>query len=235
MKPLTINFAWRRGRTTERAGLAFLAAAVAIAGFVGWRDVELQRTVDARLSERQGLQRVPETAPSAVLAPKDIERQSAELKMAKSVIEQLDTPWGALFEAVESAFDEQATLLNVEPEPARREVRFTAEAKDLPAMQAYVRQLQRSPAFRDAYLASHQVNQQDPLRPVRFTAHARWVVPVLVPAVDSVSASSPAAASGDADDTAARETARDEPGSDARLDAEGMTEKSAPTHDKVDE
>lgn len=177
MRPIAINFAWRRERRHERAGYLFLVLALVAAFGTAWRGVELQRELDARRAERQGLQRTSEASVAVALSSEDAARQLTELKTAQSVIERLDTPWGALFAAVESAFDDHVTLLSVEPEPERREVRLTAEAKDLQAMQAYIRQLRQSPALRDVYLASHQVNQQDPLRPVRFAASARWVVP----------------------------------------------------------
>jgi hypothetical protein len=109
-------------------------------------------------------------------------RLRTEMRFARRVIEQLDTPWLALFAAVETAYDDNVTLLGVEPEPERREVRLIAEAKDVEAMLAYVRQVRQSPVLRDAWLANHQVNQQDPLRPVRFSIIARWLSPSVKPA-----------------------------------------------------
>lgn len=114
---------------------------------------------------------------------------SEELRAAQRVIERLDTPWSALFNAIEITFDEHVTLLNVEPDADRRDVRLTAEAKELRAMQAYVRLLRRAPALADAHLVSHQVNAQDALRPVRFVVVARWdrsgVAPVAEPVSDA--------------------------------------------------
>ena len=176
MKRSTINFTWHQDRRATWMGFLLLIFATVVALWVAWQDIELQRDLETRLVEQQGLQRVPES-PQAELSPEEKERQHTELKMAQGVIERLDTPWGVLFAAIDSAFDDQVTLLNVEPVPERREVQLIAEAKDLSAMQAYVRQIRGSPVFRDAYLASHQINQQDPLRPVRFIIHARWVVP----------------------------------------------------------
>ena len=176
-RPLSINFAWRRGRETKRIGFLLLALAISVGLWVGQHEAERLQTLDSLRIERQGLHLGPDAPRAVALSPEGIERQRAELKMAQGVIEHLDTPWGALFAAVESAFDDQVTLLNVETEPERREARLTAEAKDLQAMQTYVRQLRQSPALKDVYLASHQINQQDPLRPVRFVANARWVVP----------------------------------------------------------
>lgn len=180
MRPLSINFAWRKERKALVAGVAALTLSLAAAAWVGWLDVAQQRALEGKEDERQTILRsrrqVADNARQAV-SQEEKDRQRRELKLAQSVIERLDTPWGVLFSTVESAFDDQVTLLNVEPDPDRREVRLVAEAKNLQAMQAYIRQLRQAPALRDAYLASHQINQQDPLRPVRFVANARWVVP----------------------------------------------------------
>jgi len=176
MKRLSINFTWEKDRRPLRLGLLLLVLAVEISLWVGGQAVEGQRALETLQAERQALQPVPDP-PKAALSLEDQQRQHAELKMAQGVIDRLDTPWGVLFAAVDSAFDDQVTLLNVEPDAERRDVQLTAEAKDLAAMQAYVRQIQNSPTFVDAYLASHQINQQDPLRPVRFIVHARWIPP----------------------------------------------------------
>lgn len=176
MKRLSINFAWQKDRRPLHRGLLLLVLACEVALWVGWQAVEMQRALEALQAEQHALQPRPET-PKAALSLEDKQRQHAELRMAQGVIDRLDTPWGVLFAAIDSAFDDQVTLLNVEPDAERREVQLTAEAKDLAAMQAYVRQIQNSPAFVDAYLVSHQINQQDPLRPVRLIIHARWVQP----------------------------------------------------------
>lgn len=174
MKRLSINFTWRKDRRALRLGLFLLVMASVACLWVCWQAVEVQRALEAVQAERHTLQ-VPPEAPKVALSPEEKERHRAELKIAQGVIDRLDTPWGVLFSAIDSAFDDQVTLLNVEPESERREVQLTAEAKDLAAMQAYVRQIQNSPTFADAYLVSHQINQQDPLRPVRFIVHARWI------------------------------------------------------------
>jgi Tfp pilus assembly protein PilN len=181
MKPLSINFTWQPDRRLLHTSYLLLGVALLMASWVGWQAFEMLSALSTLAAERQTFLHMPESPRVEALSSEEKERQRSEFKMAQGIIERLDTPWGILFTAVESAFDDQVTLLNVEPDPERREVRLTAEAKDLHAMQAYIRQLRQAPALRDAYLASHQVNQQDPLHPVRFVANARWVVPAETP------------------------------------------------------
>lgn len=184
MKSLSLNFAWDRRRRGRWFGWLFLAVACGLGGFEGWTYWQLSQQFDQWQSDWQRLQRVPKS-PRA-LKPEDKERLQQELHFANRIIERLDTPWDALFDAVEHAFGEQVTLLNVEPDTERREVRLTAEAKDMTAMLEYVKQVRQSPVLKDAYLASHQINQQDPLRPVRFVVNARWVAPLPEPAPNPV-------------------------------------------------
>jgi Tfp pilus assembly protein PilN len=75
---------------------------------------------------------------------------------------------------VEASVGDQVTLLGVEPDTEKRELRLIAEAKDLDAMLAYARRLQESALFSDAYVVSHQIQQQDPQKPVRFVVNAQW-------------------------------------------------------------
>lgn len=126
-----------------------------------WRDtlnrIDRHRAVDA--------QRQP--AESAA-------RLKTELRRANRVIEALSTPWPDLLKAAEAAYSERAILIGIEPDPERREVRLTAEAKDLPAMLEYVKALRQSPVLLDAALANHQINARDSQRPVRFMVTAHW-------------------------------------------------------------
>jgi Tfp pilus assembly protein PilN len=157
-----------------------LVVAAGASFFLAWHYAVLVREFDAVESERARLQSPGSGVPHE-LGAEDKTRLRSEMRFARRVIEQLDTPWPALFAAVETAYDDNVTLLGVEPEPERREVRLLAEAKDAEAMLAYVRQVRQSPVLKDAWLANHQINLQDPLHPVRFTINASWLSPSVEP------------------------------------------------------
>ena len=57
---------------------------------------------------------------------------------------------------------------------ARRSLRITAEAKDSDDMIAYVEQLQSRNWFGAVELVRHEINEQDPNRPIRFQIDAAW-------------------------------------------------------------
>lgn len=175
----SIDFApgtWSAGRI---AGLLGFVAALGIVAASGWDYLQLRQQQETWQSDWQRLRRV-DAQPRATSTPEERERLKAELRFANRIIEKLDAPWDTLFGAVESAFNEQVTLLAVEPDTERREVRLVAEAKDMAAMLDYVRQVRLSAALKDAYLVDHHINQQDPQRPVRFSVAAQWVAPLPV-------------------------------------------------------
>ncbi len=180
MRPVSVNFSARRRHPYDRAGWALLAAAAGIGLSMVWYYAVLIHEFDAGEFEQARLQR-PVGGAGHVPGIEEKVRLRTEMRFARHVIEQLDAPWPTLFAAVETAYDDNVTLLGVEPEPERREVRLLAEAKDAEAMLAYVRQVRQSPVLRDAWLVNHQVNQQDPLHPVRFTINARWLSPSVEP------------------------------------------------------
>lgn len=195
MKPLAIDFAWQRRNWPHVAGLAVLALAAIAAIASGWAYFQLHAAQERWQSDWRRLNGLA-TEQRDTGTPEEQERMKAELRFANQVIDRLDTPWDALFGAVEGAYSDQAILLSVEPDTERREVRLTAEAKDLAAMLEYLKQMRQSPVLRDAHLASHQINQQDALKPVRFTIEAGWVdVPATLP--DSVPGTPAAAPSAD--------------------------------------
>lgn len=173
MSRLRIDFAWP-SPTRRRAGL--MAAAVALLsawGWMAWRYAALQTELDSWQSDRERLaHRESRTAAPASAADK--ERLQSELKLANRVIDALDRPWNDLFSAVDSARSDKATLLAIEPDTEQRQVRLTAEAKDLAGMLDYLRTVRATPALKHATLTEHQVSLQDPLRPVRFTILAAW-------------------------------------------------------------
>jgi hypothetical protein len=85
-------------------------------------------------------------------------------------------PWSELFASAESAAMPDVALLSIESDTDKRRVKISGEAKHLEAVLEYLRFLAARPALADVYLQSHNVQKQDPQRPVRFTVNAQWRV-----------------------------------------------------------
>jgi hypothetical protein len=174
MRALTIDYR-RSGRATPWTGLLLLVAGVLVAASVMARypaiarkvqDLETQIRDQKREMHAQEGQRKPST---------DIQKSLTEVKAANEIIAQLALPWDDLFNAVESARTKEMALLAIEPDAQKRRVKLSGEAKNLESMLAYVKFLEGQGPLVDVFLQSHQVEQNDPLKPVRFVVTATWV------------------------------------------------------------
>ncbi|MBI5889592.1 MAG: hypothetical protein HZB47_02805 [Nitrosomonadales bacterium] len=102
------------------------------------------------------------------------ERLALEVKRANEVLRQLTLPWEQLFQTVEAAGDRKVTLLALEPDIEKQQVKISGEARDMLVMLNYIARLEEQEAFGSVFLQSHQVQLQDPERPVRFALIADW-------------------------------------------------------------
>lgn len=179
MKPLRIDFSppsIARGilRTGPRtwlivaAGLALNIAAVISAdrllGAHAAAEAELQ-TIRAALAQRAA--RIPQ--------PKRVAISDTQANALNNAIAQLNLPWRDLLNAVEAGTPATIALLGIDPDARKHVVRGIAEAETSEGMIAYIEQLKRQPFFRDVLLTRHEINEQDPNRPLRFQFEAHWV------------------------------------------------------------
>lgn len=104
----------------------------------------------------------------------DLPEMMQEIRQANDVLRQLSLPWERLFRAVESSVNGDVTLLGMEPDIEKRVVRISCEARNIAAMLNYIRQLEERHEFGGIYLQSHQVQEQQPEKPVRFSLVAAW-------------------------------------------------------------
>ncbi|MFP5393266.1 MAG: PilN domain-containing protein [Gammaproteobacteria bacterium] len=177
MKKLRIDFAPPTlARALYLAGpLAWLmlGAALALVGasaWMGWAYLDQQQRFEAELARARAHARVPVAAPVAQL-PKISEAQGAAVNAA---VAQLNLPWRALHDAVAAATPASIALLALEPDARKRAVKITAEAKNPDEMVSYVEALGKEELFTGATLTRHEINEQDPNRPIRFQVEAQW-------------------------------------------------------------
>ena len=104
----------------------------------------------------------------------DKDQVSREVIRANEVLRRITLPWDDLFRAVESAAPKHVALLAMEPDSDKRLVKIVAEAKDIASMLDYIRNLEGGVMFETVVLQNHQVQQQDPQRPIRFSVIAAW-------------------------------------------------------------
>lgn len=182
MKQLHIDFAphsWRRTLYRTHPGawmvagiaaLALCAAAVAaIALRSEQRDYERQLAEAGIRARQQSAQAPRPTAQPGVPA--------AQGAAVNAIVSQLNLPWRAVHDALAAGTPSSIALLALEPDARRHTLRITAEARDSDGMVGYVEQLKRQELFSDVVLVSHEVNDADPNKPLRFELEASWSVP----------------------------------------------------------
>jgi Tfp pilus assembly protein PilN len=148
---------------------------VSVAGALGAANIGLRRSQwEVELLRAQSAARtqaqVRAAAPAAVRAPVP----EAQASAVNAAVLQLNLPWRALHDAVQAGTPANIALLAMEPDARKNSVRITAEAKSSDDMIAYVEQLQKGDWFSAVLLSRHEINEQDPNRPIRFQLDAQW-------------------------------------------------------------
>lgn len=105
---------------------------------------------------------------------KKVSISEARSQAVNHAIVQLNLPWRDLFDAVEVATPNSIALLSLEPDAKRRLIKGKAEAKSSDDMIAYIENLKRQDFFAEVVLTRHEINEQDPNRPLRFEFEALW-------------------------------------------------------------
>ena len=178
MKALTINFA---PRTLARCvhGLSpwawlLLVSGVLFVAAAGWRLVALQEQeshVRAVLAgARARLASRPE-AERRVAMPLLTPTQSGVINVA---VQQLNIPWAGLLDALEAAALPRVALLEIVPDASARRLRGVAEARSAEDMLSYIERLRGQQAFSLVLLSSHQMNEAERAKVLRFEFVATW-------------------------------------------------------------
>ena len=180
MKPVRIDFAPASlARTLHRTPpaawmLAGFALLLCLGAAVAGADLmKRQRDHERRLAAVQARAALPPAAPVAA-APPISETQAIAVN---ATVMQLNLPWRALQDAVASATPAGVALLALEPDARKRTLRISAEARTSDEMIDYVARLKREELFSDVALTHHEINDQDPNRPIRFELDAAWSAP----------------------------------------------------------
>lgn len=175
--PLLMLDYQRKAPAANRAGMGLLLAAIVGLSVLGAEYGEVAAALDQETMAAGALERAATrgggTAPGR-RAQEQATGRAADIAQANRVLRELGIPWGALFWAIEEAGGKDVTLLGLAPDAEKHVVKIAGEARNISAALAYLQRLQRVPALRDVHMQHHQVEEQDPDRPVRFTVFAAW-------------------------------------------------------------
>jgi hypothetical protein len=148
-------------------GILVLAVSFGLAAdlVVRYRDTQLELT---RLEAAAGLLGTERRPARAV--PK--ERLDEEVRAAEAVVKSLTLPWASLVETLERAAMREVAILQLQPDAQSRTLRLVVEARSREAMFQYVRRLGAARTLADVHILSHQVQLDDPQRPIQFSVQA---------------------------------------------------------------
>ena len=171
MSELRLDYQQKIGFTWAGVALLGLAIIVLVLTAAYYLKVSSQANAwESKYERIRGKTAVPSDKSNEAGSP-DL---AQEVNNANVVLRQLSVPWDALFEAVESSAERKVTLLALEPDVEKQQVKITGETKDYQSLIGYLMKMQEYPIFGSVYLQNHHIQLQEPDQPVRFTLLATW-------------------------------------------------------------
>lgn len=165
----------RRDVPLPRAGLVLLSVAVVASLAVGGRFFDLAGKLAASEAATDRLETTAHRAGVTVNRDAEAERgRGDEIRYANGVLRQLTLPWDKLFATIEGAGGKDVALLSLAPDRDKQAVHIAIEAKNAAAGLDYLRVLEGEQIFDSVRVRSHQIQLQDPEKPIRFTFQAAW-------------------------------------------------------------
>ena len=173
MKCIRLDFE-RKDVPLPRAGLLVLLVALATTVALGDHYLTMRkRLADWELAADQLEHSARRHGIAVHREPQEGDRNE-EVRHANDVLRQLTLPWDQLFESIEAAGSTDVALLALAPDRDKRLVRIGIEAKNATAGLGYLRSLENQEVFQSVQLQNHQVQLQDPEKPIRFNLQATW-------------------------------------------------------------
>jgi autotransporter translocation and assembly factor TamB len=148
-------------------GLAVLVFSLVVAGGLLERYRDAQQEV-MRLETESGLI-APDRMPAKTQSKASLDE---EAKNAEMVVRRLTLPWASLVGTLEAAATREVAILQLQPDAEQRLLKLTAEARTRDAMFQYVERLSAAKGLAEVHLVSHQVQFEDPQRPIQFSVQA---------------------------------------------------------------
>lgn len=165
--PLQLDFI-RPPRRPLWLGLLLLAVAVGIATqlAIRWQDTR------AELRRAQAANNLLNGDRPRAKAPA-IDRLEDHVKAAEAVVRNLTLPWASLIETLEGTSSQDVAVLQIQPDAQQGLLRIAGEARNQATLWQYVRGLAAAQNLEDVHLLNHQVQQEDPQKPLQFSVQAK--------------------------------------------------------------
>jgi hypothetical protein len=168
MRALSLNF--ERKVSGAKLGWGLLAIGLVVTTLVTGAQAliyqEIERLVDAAPAA--------EAKRDAWVLPRGVASEAEAMAGALTVVGHLAGPGERLFLTLEAIDAPDVALLALTPDTRSRTLRIEAEARGVDGMLSYLRVLEQSRAFTQVVLVEHEIQDNDPQRPLRFSLAAAW-------------------------------------------------------------
>lgn len=131
--------------------------------------------------KQQQLEVSVQVVQTAILAVDAQQPKTPQVKLTQDkvtainqAIAQLNVPWSDVLDALEHATNDKVALLQVTPDTRKAGLKLTAETKASADMVAYIEMLKQQDLFTSIVLEKHEINEQDPNKPLRFQLQVQW-------------------------------------------------------------
>ncbi len=175
MRALQIDFGPRQRSRIWYGGCVLLVAGMALLATTAWRYAAYMQIRTPLQAEHDRLQHLLNQPMDDMKAPVNLLPKERTQQIVQAM-GRLNAPWDALLTDIESAMDERVVLLGLEPDLMQKALRLRGEAKDIDAVFDFMRRIDATAMLDAAHLDHHQLNRQDPQRPVQFVLVSRWSV-----------------------------------------------------------
>lgn len=171
MRQVTIDFSPRRRRPGALATGLFLASMIVFAG-AAWEYAAAfaeNHVLERQVADARHVRKKIES-----MRPPPLSLSEPAIAAINEAIGTLNLPWGELFSSFEANLPKTVALLALEPDVRKQLFNVQAEARTPEDMADFLAGLDADRRFAEVILVRHEVDEQDPHRPVRFVLQARW-------------------------------------------------------------
>ena len=173
MRPLRLDYVTTRTPSIQGVIMVALALVLLASAWHYYSGVQQQAgTLDKQLLQLREIAGIK--TPEKPVQKKSSGELLEKIEQAKKLADFLLIPWGDVFAALESAALDDSALLAIEPDPKKRQLKITAEAKNQDVMFDYIQRLEATPQLSGAYLLKHEILEDIDQHPIRFVAVAQW-------------------------------------------------------------
>jgi hypothetical protein len=172
VKAIWINFIEPWPLRVRLMRYALLVCGVLMLGlvFLQYRQIEQAHTALAwQLQDMRG-----QTQSPVRLADETSDVDAQAMKHAQEILHQLNLPWPALFDTLESALANDVVILAVAPNPQRSALTLTAMAADSDAALDFADRLKASGRLDDIHLTQEEPWEENERFPLQFLLSADW-------------------------------------------------------------